>query len=297
VRNVNESRVRVNDVELCVFDWPADRDAPTALFVHATGFHARLWDQVIAQLPGVRCIAIDMRGHGRSEKPPPPYRWSAFSADVAELLSAMELEGVVAVGHSFGGYAITQAAALERARFGGLLLVDPVILPLSRYALSFDANSSFVSRRRNRWASPKEMFESFASRAPFASWDREVLRDYVDYGLLPEEDGDGFVLACPPEIEAAVYAGSHGGGEIYDAMALIEVPVRILRARERDEGAPMDMSGSPTTPDLATYFAAAEDVLLPQYSHFMPMEGPAFVARHVRELIERVRNESPATNV
>ena len=34
--------------------------------VHATGFHGRVWDQVIHHLPGRHVIAVEQRGHGRS---------------------------------------------------------------------------------------------------------------------------------------------------------------------------------------------------------------------------------------
>ncbi len=202
----------------------------------------------------------------------------------------LELEGAIAVGHSFGGYAITWAAGHQPGAFGALLLVDPVIMPRERYGQSFEG-SSFVARRRNRWASPEEMVERFSGRPPFATWKPAVLRDYARYGLLPSPDAEGYVLACPPDIEAAIYAGSLGGGEIYDAIEGVDIPVRILRAKVREADALADMSGSPTTPDLATFFHEGEDVYAPQYSHFMPMEDPAFVAGHVRELVERVGNK------
>jgi pimeloyl-ACP methyl ester carboxylesterase len=62
-----EQYIDVNGVTLCYFEWgtPA-ADAPTILLVHATGFHARCWDQTIKHLQGRHVIAVDMRNHGRS---------------------------------------------------------------------------------------------------------------------------------------------------------------------------------------------------------------------------------------
>src|SRR5688500_15435487 len=99
------TRQRVNGVELQVYEWPAD--GPTVFLAHATGFHARCWDQVVARLPEFRCIALDMRGHGLSSKPEPPYPWRYFGEDVAALGRELHLEGALAVGHSKGGYACT----------------------------------------------------------------------------------------------------------------------------------------------------------------------------------------------
>ena len=280
MRQVIESRIHANGVELALFDWPAA--GPTVFFAHATGFHARCWDQVIERLPGLHCVAIDMRGHGRSEKPEPPYAWRNFATDVVEVGRALGLRDALAVGHSKGGYAITLAAAIDPALFGKLLLIDPVILPPSAY-LAQREGEHFAARRRNRWASADEMYDRFAGRPPFNGWDPAVLRDYCEYGLLPAPAGDGFVLACPPEIEAATYAAS-GGEAIYDQIANVRIPVRILRARGRMDPAQTDMSSSPTAPDLASHFANAEDVYLPEHTHFIPMEAPALIAQHVMEM-------------
>jgi pimeloyl-ACP methyl ester carboxylesterase len=286
MRQPNESTLHVNGIDLACYSWPGE--GTPVFFAHATGFHARCWDQVIERLPGVPCFAIDMRGHGRSDKPAPPYEWPDFARDVAAAARALGLEGALAVGHSKGGYAIALAAARDPGPFGRLLLIDPVILPRERYGSDF-GKEHFAARRRNEWESPQAMFDRFKDREPFSRWDPAVLRDYCDYGLLPNPDGDGFVLACPPEIEAATYAGSARGGEIYDALPNLHIPVRILRARAAEEdqpaGAPMDMSRSPTAPDIANAFPNAEDVYLPQYSHFMPMEDPQFIAGQVRELL------------
>src|SRR5712675_2409325 len=61
-----EHRFPVNGIEIALWEWPgAD---PAVFFCHATGFHARCWDQVVAHLPARHCYAIDARGHGHSSK-------------------------------------------------------------------------------------------------------------------------------------------------------------------------------------------------------------------------------------
>lgn len=285
MREPIETRHAVNGVELQVYEWPGA--GPTVFLAHATGFHARCWNQVVERLPEFRCIAVDMRGHGRSSKPEPPYRWRYFGEDVAALGLELGLDGAIAAGHSKGGYAVTLAAALEPRLFSRLLLIDPVILSREAYRMVPGDGEHFAARRRNEWPSPGAMFESFAQRPPFNLWDPAVLHDYCTYGLLPNPDGEGFVLACPPKIEAATYAGS-AGGDIYDEIARIEAPVRILRARPRStDSIAGDMSGSPTTPDLARAFQRAEDVPVSQYTHFIPMQDPGFIADQVRELAGR----------
>lgn len=273
----------MNDVRLAVYERPGVD--PAILFVHATSFHARCWSQIVARIPGQRAIAVDMRGHGLSSKPEPPYYWSHFGEDVAALARALDLRDACGVGHSMGGHSLVLAASLAPEAFGELLLLDPVILP--RQAYRSDAwPPHFASKRRNRWASADEMFERFHGRLQFENWDVDVLRDYCDYGLVPAQDGDGYVLACPPHIEASIYEASGlQDANLYDRFGSIEAPVTVMRSSRRmRENPAADMGASPTATDLASHFPRARDIETP-CSHFIPMEAPAMVAEYVRSRI------------
>jgi lipase len=275
-----ESRVFVNGVQLAVFEWAGE--SPPVLFCHATGFHARIWDQVIARLPERRCIAFDFRGHGRSGKPAPPYDWRDFGRDVAALAESLGIERAIGVGHSLGGHSVTLGSALQPSAFAALVLLDPVIRPRDAYGTRWD-RTAFVRKRRNEWASAEEMFERFENRPPFDTWDRQVLRDYCDHALQPA--GGGYVLACPPVIEAPLYENSHAAeSNIYAEIAQVEIPVHVVRAGlVRDPS--RVMGASLTAPDLAASFAHGSDTLLTGHSHFIPMEAPALAAKFVEDAL------------
>jgi lipase len=275
-----QTQVSVNGVDLALFEWSGA--GPALLFVHAAGFHARCWDQVIKHLPDRHCYTVDLRGHGRSAKPPPPYSWRTFGEDMAALARTLGLAGAIGVGHSTGGHALTLAAAHDPRLFSALLLIEPVIMSKAVYRMQLP-EEHFAARRRNHWASPDEMFDRFKGRPPFNRWDPAVLRDYCDYGLLPAADGDRFVLACPPSIEASIYHKSLEA-DIYDEIATVTIPVRVLRAGRQQQPGTFDMEGSPTAPDLAAHFRRGEDIHLPEYSHFVPMEAPELIAGYVRQI-------------
>jgi lipase len=267
----------VRGVDLAVWDWAGD--GPPLLFVHATGFHARVWDEVIRRLPGRRALAVDLRGHGRSGKPEPPYRWMDFGHDVAELAARLDLRDAVGVGHSMGGHSVTLAAALRPAAFSSLILIDPVIFAPEVYGQHRD-DSSYIARRRNDWASPDEMFERFKGRPPFSAWRPEVLRDYCEFGLLPA--GDRFVLACPPAVEASIYAASSDAeSDIGPWLGKVGQPVTVVRGGTPWNTEKFDLAASPTDPGLVSRFSTAKDVLLEGKSHYIPMEMPDFVANLV----------------
>jgi lipase len=258
---------------LAVWEWPgAD---PPILFTHATGFHGRIWDRMI--IPGRHCFAIDLRGHGRSDKNLPSYDWRRFGEDTAMVAKELGLRGAAGVGHSLGGHAMALAAALEPSAFSSLLLIDPVIQMPDRYD-GTPNNAEFIARRRMRWKSAEEMFERFCVRPPFSTWEPQVLRDYCEFGLLP--DADEFVLACPPEIEALIYERSNWpDADISTELASIQMGTTVMRSGKLMTREKFDLSASATDPNLASRLPNARDIYLPECSHFIPMEHPELVIK------------------
>jgi 3-oxoadipate enol-lactonase len=59
-----------------------------------------------------RCIALDNRGSGRSDKPPGPYTLEQMAADAVAVLDAEGVDRVHVIGHSMGSY-IAQVMAVE----------------------------------------------------------------------------------------------------------------------------------------------------------------------------------------
>jgi lipase len=282
-----EKHIVVDGIDLCYFEWGhTDPARTTVVFAHATGFHARCWDGVVAHLDADRhVISIDQRGHGRSAKVP-PFNWESFGHDLGRFVELLNLSRIVGVGHSMGGHATVQAAAHAQARYERLVLVDPVIMDPQLYA-TMRGNSMFqrpqdhpTSKRNNQWQSWREMFDRLKGRGSFSVWRDDVLEDYCKYGVLENPDGPGFVLACPPLVEASIYTGS-GGRDIHELFATIDRPVVVLRGERRARAEAMDFLASPTWEKLADQFPNGRDVYLPHLTHFIPMQDPALVARYV----------------
>lgn len=271
----DEAGVTVNGQSLAIWQWAGE--LPAIVLCHATGFHGRCWDQVIARLPNRLCIAIDFRGHGRSSKPAPPYRWRAFGDDLAAVLSHLQIQDALGVGHSMGGHSVVHTAAIRPESFSRLVLLDPTIRPRHVYTGPMP-ELDFVLRRRNEWESPQQMFERFKDRVPFASWDVAVLRDYCNFGLVPTDNGAGFVLACPPWVEASIYSNNSATeSDLYDEISNIQMPVHVIRSAGGEfEGT--NFLASPTATDLASHFPRGQDTQLTGVSHFIPMEAPQLVA-------------------
>src|SRR4051794_13633078 len=84
---------------------------PPILFVHGwTCTNAHFEPQMAYFAPTHRVVAVDLRGHGRSDKPEQEYTITGFADDMVAFCREVGLERPVVVGHSMGG-----AVALELA--------------------------------------------------------------------------------------------------------------------------------------------------------------------------------------
>ena len=268
--------------KICVYEWGHNRpEAPVVLLAHATGFHARCWDRVVAHLGEQHAFAVDLRGHGLSEKMPIEH-WGVFGKDLCEVIEELDLNHIVGVGHSMGGHAMTEAAARLGDRFQRLVLIDPVIGPPQAYPGSgrFPPGEPHPTiRRKNHFDSPEAMIERFRQRKPYSDFHPKALEDYCRFGLIPDPEGPGFILACPPSVEASIYGSSFSNPGVHDSVGSVFVPTLVVRAKEPPpDRSIMDFSYSPTWPGLAAKFPHGEDLHLPDETHFIPLEKPEYTA-------------------
>ena len=92
------------DVKIYVEDInPAGKK--TVLFVHGWPGNHNLFEYQYNTLPklGCRCIGIDYRGFGFSDRPWTGYDYDQLSDDLRHVIQAMKLHDVLLLGHSTGG--------------------------------------------------------------------------------------------------------------------------------------------------------------------------------------------------
>lgn len=83
-------------------EW-GDPDGEPILFVHGLGADNLGWIGQRLPFRRFRCIAVDNRGSGRSDKPEGPYELTRLALDAVEALDAAEVDRAHLIGASMGG--------------------------------------------------------------------------------------------------------------------------------------------------------------------------------------------------
>jgi pimeloyl-ACP methyl ester carboxylesterase len=106
---------------------------PALLFVHGMSCDSHDWIWQLAHFtPHHRTIAVDLRGHGRSAVVQSGYGLGDYASDLVALIDHLNVEPVVAVGHSLGGMVVTVLAVSNPEKVNSLVVIDPGYLhPLS----------------------------------------------------------------------------------------------------------------------------------------------------------------------
>ncbi len=112
--------MKVNDIDI---HYEITGHGVPLLFIHGLGSSSRDWEaQVAAFSNDYQVITVDLRGHGRSDKPPGPYSIGLFADDVAGLLAGLKTGPAHVVGLSMGS-AVAWHLALDHAEIVRTLIL------------------------------------------------------------------------------------------------------------------------------------------------------------------------------
>ena len=77
----------------------------TILFLHGWPLNLNAYEYQLEQLPkmGFRCLAMDTRGFGRSDRPWGGYDYNRLADDVRAVIDTFSLDNITLAGHSMGG--------------------------------------------------------------------------------------------------------------------------------------------------------------------------------------------------
>lgn len=257
---------------------------PPAILLHGTGLNAALWHPYAAAMAGrFHVYALDQRGHGDSTKDAGDYRWQLFAEDFLAFIDALKIERPFCVGHSMGGAVIVLAEGRRPGTVARAVLIDPIIIGPAHYddrwkIVTDDPMAARTLRRRAVWDSREAMMASYRARPPFDTWQEEQLRLYVEHGTEPAPEGK-VRLKCTPEIEAHCYFGGHLS-DPWPAVRVFRAPMMLIR------GTGGDTFRVTRAEEIVAAIPGAVLVDIPGATHFLPMEQPDVVIRHILDFAD-----------
>ena len=100
------------------------------IFVHGWTCSADFWNESVNAFPEYRVIAIDLPGHGQSDKPKVEYSMEYFAKSIEAVMKEAKIKSAVLVGHSMGTPVIRQFYRLYPKKTLGLVIVDGALRPM-----------------------------------------------------------------------------------------------------------------------------------------------------------------------
>ncbi|MBC8054076.1 MAG: alpha/beta hydrolase [Sphingobacteriaceae bacterium] len=127
-------------VNLYYEDWGT---GSPVVFIHGWPLDHQMWEHQTRSLPemGLRCIAYDRRGFGKSDKPWDGYDYDTFADDLKAVLDQLDLQDVTLVGFSMGGGEVVRYFS----RHGGKRVSKVVLLAsITPFTLQTQSNPQGV---------------------------------------------------------------------------------------------------------------------------------------------------------
>ena len=247
--------------------WVQDGDPAgrPVVFAHALGLDLTVWDRVIPLLPAsLRLIRYDLRGHGGSACPAPPYRMGALVSDAERLLDALSVRDAVFVGLSIGGM-IAQGLAVKR--------LDQIrAMVLSNTAAKIGTEATWATRIDAIRAGGVESIadatlERWFGRARMKSPEAAEMRELL---LTCREDG---YIGC-----AAAIAGT----DFYETTATLTLPTLAI-AGTNDGSTPPDL-----VRETADLVKGSQFTLIRGAGHLPPVDRPEAFARALADFLTSI---------
>jgi pimeloyl-ACP methyl ester carboxylesterase len=241
-----------------------DGDGSSVLLLHGLAGYAGEWLPVVEALPEHRCFALDLRGHGRSERRPQNVSADAHVGDVTRVVDELGTGRVHLVGQSFGGHIAFLVAAWHPTLVGALVIIEASPSRPSRK--SFDNLQRWLEAWPRPFRSRAQALSFFGGGRAAETWCSGLVERAGE--LWPRFDAY-IASACAESIRRRDW---------WEEWGAVQCPTLLVRGEKGD-------LSDKDVERMATTGPQASVVLIPAASHNAHMDNPAAVADVLRRFL------------
>jgi pimeloyl-ACP methyl ester carboxylesterase len=288
-------------VRLRAYDWGNERARPMVLVHGIEDFALALEPLATAFRADYHVVAFDLRGHGDSDKPG-AYTMGHFIADLHAVISQLQLERPILIGHSLGGQIVSQYAGVFPEVPRGVVNIDGMGPPMripepdaeekqlrTREAVEGLLRPRGHGRPMMDLEDATQVYLRFHPRL-----DPALARRLVELGTEEHPQG-GLQYKWDPRIHSLRLSSTPEIAE--ERFRWAECPVLLVSAGEVDEFMWRRRGLDPSTlrkdPEeirrRMALFRDADHVEIPGAGHHVHFDAPAELVRVVREFLKRLR--------
>lgn len=229
------------------------------VFVHCWTCNVEFWRDNFNAFPNYRVIAMDLPGHGTSDKPRIDYSMDYFARSVDAVMKKAGVKKAVLAGHSMGTPIIRRYYELYPAKTLGLVIVDGALLPFGPRA---DVEKFF-----------DPLFKDYKAGAPA----------FID-GMLPTVSAELKAFIRTSMLATPDYVGQSAMrlmlDDAYATHGKIDVPTLAVMAQTPFWPPELDAKYKAAVPDL-------DFRMWTGVSHFLQLEKPKEFNAAVAEFIAK----------
>ncbi len=247
------------------------------VFLHGWPHNHTVWKKELRyfQKKGYSTVAVDLRGHGKSDKPSrlKDYTFDRFAKDINLIINREKIQDFILIGHSLGGMIGLEMYSLFPKGIKALVLVDTIyenplkhfsfirhlhLTPLTEHVLKFILESDKIRKKHF----PYVDFSKFKDHSDFFYWMKGA-----------KETPMKSVLSC---LEEMVEFNRK------DVLKKIEVPTLIIEG-EKDRRIPLDSAKV-----MAKKIKGAELKIIKGASHDVDIRRPNEVEHTILDFLDQI---------
>lgn len=241
----------VNGIDL---HYTVEGTGEPVLLIHGLGSSGADWELQLPVLsPNNRVLAIDLRGHGASDKPAGPYSIAMFAEDVGAFIEHLGIAPCHVVGLSLGGITALELAASrpDLVRSAVIVNAGPEFIPRT-----FKARAMVWQRRMLVRLAPLEKMGRVIADRTLPGDEHSDLRDRV-VSVIAANDKAAYLASMKAII----------GWSVSDRLGQISSPILVVASE-------LDYTSVEAKQPIIDEAQNARMVVVEGARHLLPVERP-----------------------